>query len=187
MDNKGRLIRIQDTDLSNYRNEYEALKSILPKLAWRKVSIYVAEDDYEKYKEFIIKKQPSRFGTKSHQKLNWNTYLSMRGLKPSTVRNRIKLGWSLEDAVNTPKGDKNPARLSKKRVQAFTDNNKASGAILRGVTGKNQFALKGRLNTLGEAEEFLNNNKQVKNEWDVFNDEENAKYWNEKPQDKKDK
>lgn len=181
-----KLIRIQDTDLSNYKNEYEALKSILSKLAWRKVSIYVAEDDYEKHKEYIIKKQPSRFGTNSKQQLTWNRYLAERGLKPSTVRHRLKLGWSLEDAVNTPKGDKNPARLSKKRIQAFTDMNKASGAILRGVTGKSQFALKGRLNTLGEADEFLNDSKRLKTDIDVFNDEQNAKYWNEKTQEKKD-
>lgn len=107
-----KLIALQDLDLSVYKNEYEKIRSIAPKLQHRGVKIYIAEDDYIKYKDVIETKLQTNFSIKNHNPIL--EMLKERGLSIKLFNRRVKRGWSYEYALNTPKYDKNPAHERKR-------------------------------------------------------------------------
>lgn len=167
-----KLIALQDLDLSVYKNEYEKIRSIAPKLQHRGVKIYIAEDDYIKYKDVIETKLQTNFSIKNHNPIL--EMLKERGLSIKLFNRRVKRGWSYEDALNTPKYDKNPAHERKKRVQQFTGG-KAGGSGGSIMRGDDKIVLAKPLNKLGDIAEFMG----IKPDSEIqhFNEKENESFF----------
>lgn len=109
------LIALQDLDLQVYKNEYEKIRSIAPKLQHRGVKIYISKEDYLKHKDIIETKLQASFIPKNQNPIV--EMLKERGLTIKLFNRRVRNGWSYEDALNTPKGDKNPAHVKKRELR----------------------------------------------------------------------
>lgn len=167
------LIALQDLDLSVYKNEYEKIRSIAPKLQHRGVKIYISKDDYLKHKDVIETKLETKYGNKTSIQPIVDM-LKERGLCIRVFNRRVKNGWSYEDALNTPKGDKNPAHERKKRVTQFTGGiaGGSGGSIMRGA---DKLVLAKPLNKLGDIAEFMG----IKPDSEIqhFNEKENESFY----------
>lgn len=166
-------INVKDIKTSReFAKEYLRIKSLVGMLSWRDVDVYIKKADYEKYKE-VLETPPKKHFQVDKTKQPIYMFLAERGLSVKLFNKRINRGWTYEEALNTPKGDVRPS--IKKRVQAFTDSKtKASGAILRGLQGKQQQALPKELNTLKTISNFLDIREE--NAVDEFNKLENESF-----------
>lgn len=109
------LIALQDLDSQVYKNEYDKIRSIAPKLHHRGVKIYISKDDYLKHKDVVENKLEARFNMKKTSPLL--EMLKERGLTVRIFNARVRRGCSYEDALNTPKSHKNPAHERKKGLR----------------------------------------------------------------------
>ena len=171
-ENNMELIALQDLDLQVYKNEYEKIRSIAPKLQHRGVKIYISKDDYIKHKDVIETKLQTNFTMKNQSPII--EMLKQRGLSIKTFNRRVRRGWSYEHALNTPKGDKNPAHVRKKRVTQFTGGiaGGSGGSIMRGA---DKLVLAKPLNKLGDIAEFMG----IKPDSEIqhFNEKENESFY----------
>ena len=95
------LIALQDLDLQVYKNEYEKIRSIAPKLQHRGVKIYISKDDYIKHKDVIETKLYTIFTMKNQSPIV--EMLKQRGLSIKTFNRRVRRGWSYEDSLTHQK------------------------------------------------------------------------------------
>lgn len=109
------LIALQDLDSQAYKNEYDKIRSIAPKLHHRGVKIYISKDDYLKHKDVVENKLEARFNMKKSSPIL--EMLKQRGLTIKIFNARVRRGWSYEDALDTPKNYKNPAHERKKGLR----------------------------------------------------------------------
>lgn len=166
------LIALQDLDSQAYKNEYDKIRSIAPKLHHRGVKIYISKDDYLKHKDVVENKLEARFNMKKTSPLL--EMLKERGLTVKIFNARVRRGCSYEDAINTPKNYKNPAHERKKRVTQFTGGiaGGSGGSIMRGA---DKVVLAKPLNKLGDIAEFMG--IKPDSEVEVFNQKENENFF----------
>ena len=83
------LIALQDLDSQAYKNEYDKIRSIAPKLHHRGVKIYISKDDYLKHKDVVENKLEARFNMKKTSPLL--EMLKERGLTVKIFNARVRL------------------------------------------------------------------------------------------------
>ena len=159
-----------ETD-TKFKNNALKVKSLAPRIIAKDFKIYVTKDVYNEIKDEI--KEPAKraifFNGNKDQPIV--KFLAERGLTIKRFNERVRRGWTYEEALNTPIGELPESRQRKKRVQAFIDVRASKGGSK--VLGGNNLLPTDHL-SLNKVTEYLDIREE--NAVDEFNKKENENF-----------
>lgn len=117
------LINIADIDTQfEYKNDADKISSLCVRAFKKNIKIYISKEDFEANKEYFYYHTTHKLFRPKYvyQKKTIRQIITENNLKikVSTVRDRIKRGWTYEEAINTPVGDRRPTYESMAKRRA---------------------------------------------------------------------